>query len=95
MRSAFHAPLGALPGAPSASAPLDPVIEHAVAEALICRDEGCTAIGLENMHDRPYLKGAVGPEIVAAMTAVACEVNRATSLPLGIQILAGCRRVRV
>lgn len=104
MRSAFHARLGspraliamvhvgALPGTPVASEPLGLVIERAVAEAVIYRDEGCTAIGLENMHDRPYLKGAVGPEIVAAMTAVAREVKRATGLPLGIQILAGANR---
>ena len=34
---------------------------------------------IENMHDRPYLKGAVGPEIVAAMTAIGREVRRAVS----------------
>jgi hypothetical protein len=84
--------VGALPGTPTAREPLDAIIERAVAEAQIYGDEGCTAIGLENMHDRPYLKGVVGPEIVAAMTAVAREVKRATSLPLGIQILAGANR---
>jgi predicted TIM-barrel enzyme len=41
------------------------------------------------MHDRPYLKGSVGPEIVAAMAAIEIEVRRAAALPLGIQILAG------
>ena len=103
MRSTFHrlgasraliamVHVGALPGTPSAHEPLDAIVERAVAEALIYRDEGCTAIGLENMHDRPYLKGAVGPEIVAAMTAVAREVKRATVLPIGIQILAGANR---
>jgi membrane complex biogenesis BtpA family protein len=84
--------VGALPGTPLTSDPLAAIIERAVADAVIYRDEGCTAIGLENMHDRPYLKGAVGPEIVAAMTAVACEVKRAAGLPLGIQILAGANR---
>ena len=104
MRSAFHARLGArraliamvhvgaLPGTPSAREPLAVVIERAVEEASIFRDEGCAAIGLENMHDRPYLKSGVGPEIVAAMTAVAREVRRATMLPIGIQVLAGANR---
>jgi uncharacterized protein len=43
------------------------------------------------MHDVPYLRGEVGPEIVAAMTAIANEVKSQvkTDLPVGIQILAG------
>ena len=53
-------------------------------------------IAIENMHDLPYLRGSVGPEIVAAMTllgqAVKAESRRSPSgdgLPIGIQILAG------
>ena len=41
------------------------------------------------MHDRPYLKGSVGPEIVAAMAVIGAEVRRAVPLPLGVQVLAG------
>jgi membrane complex biogenesis BtpA family protein len=41
------------------------------------------------MHDVPYLKGEVGPEIVAAMTAIGIEVKSECGLPAGIQILAG------
>jgi membrane complex biogenesis BtpA family protein len=41
------------------------------------------------MHGTPYERGGVGPEIVVAMTAVACAVRRETDLPMGIQILAG------
>ena len=44
------------------------------------------------MHDRPYLKRAVGPEIVAAMAAVGREVRAAVDLPLGVQVLAGANR---
>ena len=61
--------VGALPGTPAAGATLERVIETAVAEARAYRDSGYTALMIENMHDRPYLKGAVGPEGVAAMTA--------------------------
>jgi membrane complex biogenesis BtpA family protein len=44
---------------------------------------------IENMHDVPYLKGEVGPEIVAAMTAIGTEVKNQCQFPVGIQILAG------
>ena len=44
------------------------------------------------MHDRPYLKGAVGPEITAAMTVLAHEVKRETGLVVGIQVLAAANR---
>ena len=84
--------LGALPGTPSASQSVETLVERSVTEARIYRDEGLTALALENMHDRPYLKGGVGPEITAAMTAIARDVKRETGLPLGIQILAGANR---
>ncbi len=83
---------GALPGTAHAREPLDAIIETAVAEARTYRDAGFTALLLENMHDRPYLNGAVGPEIVAAMTAIAREVRRAVPLPLGVQVLAAANR---
>ena len=41
------------------------------------------------MHDVPYLKGKIGPEIVAAMTRVASEIRDTFDLPLGVQILSG------
>ena len=87
--------LGALPGTPSASESVDTLIQRAVTEARIYRDEGLTALAIENMHDRPYLKGGVGPEITAAMTVIARDVKRETGLPLGIQVLAGANREAV
>jgi uncharacterized protein len=84
--------VGALPGTPAARHPIERLIEHTVAEARIYRDAGFTALALENMHDRPYLKGGVGPEVTAAMTALAREVRRETGLPLGIQVLAAANR---
>lgn len=44
------------------------------------------------MHDVPYLGGGVGPEIVAAMTAVGLAVRHESALPLGVQILAAANR---
>ena len=84
--------VGALPGTPAARLSIDELIEHTVTEAKIYRDAGFTALALENMHDRPYLKGGVGPEITAAMTALAREVKRETGLVLGIQVLAAANR---
>ena len=83
---------GALPGTPAAHEPLDAVVERAVTEACAYRDAGFTAIAVENMHDRPYLKGRVGPEITAAMAVIGRELKRACPLPLGIQVLAGANR---
>jgi membrane complex biogenesis BtpA family protein len=87
--------VGALPGTPAACHSIDQLIEQAVAEARIYRDAGFTALALENMHDRPYLKGGVGPEVTAAMTAIAREVKRETGLVLGIQVLAAANREAV
>jgi uncharacterized protein len=84
--------VGALPGTPAARDPVDRLIEHSVAEARVYRDAGFTALALENMHDRPYLKGGVGPEITATMTALTREVKRETGLVLGVQMLAAANR---
>ena len=58
-------------------------------EAKVYRECGVDGIIIENMHDVPYLKGEVGPEIVAAMTAIGTEVRSESELPVGVQILAG------
>jgi membrane complex biogenesis BtpA family protein len=83
---------GALPGTPTASRPIEELIDLTVSEAKLYRDAGFTALILENMHDRPYLKGRVGPEITAAMAVLAREVKRETGVALGVQILAGANR---
>jgi hypothetical protein len=44
---------------------------------------------IENMHDTPYLRGQVGPEIVAAMAIIGRAVKDTAKLPCGVQILAG------
>ncbi len=84
--------VGALPGTPAARDSIDTLIQHSVAEARLYREAGFTAVVIENMHDRPYLKGRVGPEITAAMTVIGREIKRETGLVLGIQVLAGANR---
>ena len=83
-----------LPGTPFYENNLDEVVKIAVDEAKAYQKAGFTGILLENMFDRPYLKCHVGPEIVAAMTRVACEVRNAVGkdFPIGIQILAGANK---
>jgi membrane complex biogenesis BtpA family protein len=84
--------VAALPGAPSSVLPLDAIVDQAVAEARAYAAAGFHAIAIENMHDRPYLRGAVGPEIVAAMAVVGRAVREASGRPLGVQVLAGANR---
>lgn len=81
--------LGALPGTPASGLKLKAIEAQAVREAKIYARAGVHGLMLENMHDTPYLRGAVGPEIVASMAVIARAVKDACRLPCGIQILAG------
>jgi membrane complex biogenesis BtpA family protein len=84
--------VGALPGTPSGEDTVPMLAMRAVTEAKLLMDCGFDGLILENMHDRPYMHGRQGPEIVAAMTRVAVEVASAVELPLGIQVLSGGER---
>ncbi len=84
--------LGALPGTPQSRQSVAVIAEQAVEEARRYAGAGFHGLLIENMHDRPYLKRAVGPEITAAMAVVGREVRRAVELPLGVQVLAGANR---
>lgn len=82
--------VGALPGTPNASVGIEGLVLEAVREARILRDAGFGAIMIENMHDAPYVHGAQGPEIVAAMTRVGIAVRQAVpDVSLGVQVLSG------
>jgi membrane complex biogenesis BtpA family protein len=84
--------VGALPGTPEGRLRVEALVEQAVAEARHYQAAGFHGLLIENTHDRPYLKGGVGPEIVAALTAIGREVRRAVPLPLGVQALAAANR---
>jgi membrane complex biogenesis BtpA family protein len=84
--------VGALPGTPAGGASLAELEARAVEEARIYHEAGVHGMAVENMHDVPYLRGGVGPEITAAMTVLARAVKEASGLPCGIQILAGANR---
>jgi uncharacterized protein len=89
--------LPALPGSPGhtsggSAGRIDSIVARVIEEAKIYRDFGFHGLMIENMHDRPYLKGAVGPETVAAMAIVGSEVRQTVPLPLGVQVLADANR---
>lgn len=84
--------VGALPGTAASQLSLSAIESQAAREAAIYRKAGVHGIMIENMHDTPYLKGTVGPEIVAAMTRVALAVRDAAQMPCGVQILAAANR---
>jgi len=79
----------ALPGTPSGTQPIERIVEAAIDDARTYAAAGFHGVMIENMHDRPYLKRSVGPEIVAALAVIGREVRRASGLPLGVQVLAG------
>jgi uncharacterized protein len=81
--------IGALPGTPASKQSIDQIIAQAEQEAAIYRDCRIDGVIIENMHDVPYLRGSVGPEIVAAMAVIGRRVKQESQLPTGIQILAG------
>src|SRR5499426_1462255 len=81
--------VGALPGAPANTQTVDEITAQAIREAAVYRDCGVDGVIIENMHDTPYLRGSVGPEIVAAMAVIGQAVKNESRLPTGIQILAG------
>ncbi|MFA5327765.1 MAG: BtpA/SgcQ family protein [Prolixibacteraceae bacterium] len=82
----------ALPGTPRHSKPIELIVSESVKEAILLQNYGVDAILIENMHDVPYLKINVGPEIIAGMTAVAVELRKRIQVPVGIQILAGANK---
>ena len=87
--------LQALPGTPSSKLDVAAIASIAVDEARAYEAAGFHGVMIENTHDRPYLKSAVGPEITAAMAVIGAEVRRAIALPLGIQVLAGANSCAV
>lgn len=78
--------LGALPGAPLFSS-MDEVIGRAVGDARALRDGGCDGFVVENFGDRPFTRGRVEADTVAAMTRVIGEIRAAVQLPFGVNVL--------
>ena len=84
--------VGALPGTPLNHLSLSQIEQLALKEAKVYAWCGVDAIMIENMHDIPYLKGYVGPEIVAYLSIVARSIRSILKIPIGIQILAAANK---
>lgn len=87
--------VGALPGTPASSGQSSAEIAaQAAEEARLLVSSGFDGVIIENMHDAPYLKREVGPEIVAGMTAAGLAVRQAIGpdAAMGVQVLAGANR---
>ncbi|MCC7359630.1 MAG: BtpA/SgcQ family protein [Anaerolineales bacterium] len=84
--------IAALPGTPANTLRVSEIVDLAVREARLYQAAGVDGLGIENMHDLPYLRAGVGPEIVAAMTLCGQAVKAETGLPVGVQVLAGANQ---
>lgn len=78
--------LGPLPGAPLFRS-LDQVIEGALHDARAIAAGGADGLVVENFGDRPFAKGRVEAETVAAMTRVVCAIANEVRVPIGINVL--------
>ena len=78
--------LAPLPGAPSFVS-LREVIERALRDARALLAGGCDGFVIENFGDRPFARGRVETETVAAMTRVIADVVREVALPFGVNVL--------
>jgi len=85
----------ALPGTPDYGGDVKSIISKAKKEAEIYKECGIDAVILENMHDVPYLKRKVGPEIISLMSIIGYEIKNSFSFPCGIQILAGANKAAI
>ena len=86
--------VAALPGTPKSTMAMNAIVDAAVTDARTLADAGFDGVMIENMHDLPYLKRDVGPEITAAMAVIASAVRVALppDVALGIQVLAGANQ---
>ena len=85
-----HAP--AFPGAPACDMSPGAIVSTVEDQARLYEELGFDAIIIENMHDTPYLRREVGPEIVATMAACARAAGECVDIPVGVQVLAGANR---
>ena len=76
-----------LPGSPRYSGDLKKIFATALAEAEIYKLNGLDGLIIENFRDHPFYPGALPPETVAAMAAIAREVVNSFDGPVGINAL--------
>lgn len=78
--------LGPLPGAPLFTS-MDAVLEDALRDGRAIAAGGAAGFLVENFGDRPFTRGRVEAETVAAMARLIAEVAREVRLPFGVNVL--------
>jgi membrane complex biogenesis BtpA family protein len=78
--------LAPLPGAPLFWS-WDEVIGRAAVEARIIAEHGCDGFVIENYGDRPFTRGRVEAETVAAMTRVINQIKQVVQVTFGVYVL--------
>jgi membrane complex biogenesis BtpA family protein len=87
----IHVP--ALPGTPFNKLKPKEIVSKCIEEAGLYYKSGVDSIMIENMHDAPYLKRNVGPEITSLMSIIGYEMRKIyQDKPIGVQILAGANK---
>lgn len=81
----LHVP--ALPGSPRSTLSWDAVGEWVMRDAEALAAAGVDAMILENFGDTPFYPDTVPPHTIAQMTALAVQLRRRFSIPLGINVL--------
>ncbi len=81
----LHSP--ALPGSPNCTGDLRSIRARLLDDVDAIAAGGAHGLLLENFGDAPFFPGRVPTEVVAQMTALACEIKRRCDLPLGINVL--------
>lgn len=76
-----------LPGSPGFGGDFSAVLERAVGDASVLAEAGFPAVMVENLGDSPYFPDRVPPVTVAAMTEAIGEIQRATGLEVGVNVL--------
>lgn len=84
-----------LPGSPRYQGQMQQVIETALAEVAIFKQQAVDALIVENFRDAPFYPEVVPAETVAAMAVVIREVVSASGLPVGVNVLRNDARAAV
>jgi uncharacterized protein len=76
-----------LPGAPRFAGSMNDVIDRALADATALQDGGADGMIVENYLDAPFYPDGVPSETVAAMSVIIAQIVRASSVPIGVNVL--------
>ena len=76
-----------LPGSPLYDGSMARIYDQALEEAAIFKKYGVDGLIVENFRDKPFYPGRVPAETVASFSAVARELVKQASVPVGINVL--------